>query len=180
VKNSAESHIVLDCSTERIHDVLKQAQQIGMMSDYHSYLITSLDLHSVDLEEFKYGGTNITALRLVDPEKPELQKVVQNWVYGELRYGRKVDLPPPRVRSGVRPSVSTTSYTLLMYALCNAFRLFQDNLTFIKVSSGCNRESFAPSSEQQNSGTWELAPVYSSYWSSIIEKHRNATRLICL
>jgi ionotropic kainate glutamate receptor 2 len=78
--------------------VLKQAQQIGMMSDYHSYLITSLDLHTVDLEEFKYGGTNITALRLVDPEDPELQKVVQNWVYGELRYGRKLDLPPPRVR----------------------------------------------------------------------------------
>jgi hypothetical protein len=77
--------------------VLKQAQQIGMMSDYHSYLITSLDLHSVDLEEFKYGGTNITALRLVDPDDPELQKVVQNWVYGELRYGRKLDLPPPRV-----------------------------------------------------------------------------------
>jgi ionotropic kainate glutamate receptor 2 len=97
IKNSAESHIVLDCSTERIYDVLKQAQQIGMMSDYHSYLITSLDLHSVDLEEFKYGGTNITALRLVDPEKPELQKVVRNWVYGELRYGRKLDLPPPRV-----------------------------------------------------------------------------------
>jgi hypothetical protein len=89
---------VLDCNTERIYDVLKQAQQIGMMSDYHSYLITSLDLHSVDLEEFKYGGTNITALRLVDPEKPELQKVVRNWVYGELRYGRKLDLPPPRVR----------------------------------------------------------------------------------
>lgn len=97
IKNSAESHIVLDCSTERIYDVLKQAQQIGMMSDYHSYLITSLDLHSVDLEEFKYGGTNITALRLVDPDDPEIQKVVQNWVYGELRYGRKLDLPPPKV-----------------------------------------------------------------------------------
>lgn len=33
---------MLDCSTERLYDVLKQAQQIGMMSDYHSYLITSL------------------------------------------------------------------------------------------------------------------------------------------
>lgn len=42
IKSSAESHIVLDCSTERIYDVLKQAQQIGMMTDYHSYLITSL------------------------------------------------------------------------------------------------------------------------------------------
>lgn len=63
-----------------------------MMSDYHSYLVTSLDLHTVDLDEFKYGGTNITAFRLVDPEKPELQKVVKDWVYGELRYGRKLDV----------------------------------------------------------------------------------------
>ncbi|XP_065349415.1 glutamate receptor ionotropic, kainate 2 isoform X3 [Cloeon dipterum] len=74
IKNSAESHVVLDCSTEKIYDVLKQAQQIGMMSDYHSYLITSLDLHTVDLEEFKYGGTNITAFRLVDPDRADVIK----------------------------------------------------------------------------------------------------------
>ncbi|XP_059057471.1 glutamate receptor ionotropic, kainate 2 isoform X3 [Achroia grisella] len=92
IKNSAESHIVLDCTTERIRDVLQQAQQIGMMSDYHSYLITSLDLHSVDLEEFKYGGTNITALRLLDPERSDVQKVIRDWVYDEARKGRKLQL----------------------------------------------------------------------------------------
>lgn len=42
IKNSGVAHIVLDCNTEKIYDVLKQSQQIGMMSDYHSYLITSL------------------------------------------------------------------------------------------------------------------------------------------
>ncbi|XP_026318746.1 glutamate receptor ionotropic, kainate 2 isoform X3 [Hyposmocoma kahamanoa] len=92
IKNSAESHIVLDCATERIRDVLQQAQQIGMMSDYHSYLVTSLDLHSVDLEEFKYGGTNITALRLLDPERADVQRVVRDWVYEEARKGRKLQL----------------------------------------------------------------------------------------
>ncbi|KOB77595.1 Ionotropic glutamate receptor, partial [Operophtera brumata] len=92
IKNSAESHIVLDCATERIRNVLQQAQQIGMMSDYHSYLITSLDLHSVDLEEFKYGGTNITALRLLDPDRTDVQRVVRDWVYDEARKGRKIQL----------------------------------------------------------------------------------------
>nr|AST36240.1 putative ionotropic glutamate receptor iGluR2 [Hedya nubiferana] len=92
IKNSAESHIVLDCATDRIRDVLQQAQQIGMMSDYHSYLITSLDLHSVDLEEFKYGGTNITSLRLLDPERADVQRVVRDWVYDEARKGRKLQL----------------------------------------------------------------------------------------
>lgn len=35
IKNSGVAHIVLDCSTEKIYDVLKQSQQIGMISDYH-------------------------------------------------------------------------------------------------------------------------------------------------
>ena len=37
------------------------------------------DLHTVDLEDFKYGGTNITALRLVDPTNPALQELLQTW-----------------------------------------------------------------------------------------------------
>lgn len=50
------------------------------------------DLHSVDLEEFKYGGTNITALRLLDPERAEVQRVVRDWVYDEARKGRKLQM----------------------------------------------------------------------------------------
>lgn len=33
----------------------------------------------MDLEEFKYGGTNITALRLVDPEGSDVKKAVKDW-----------------------------------------------------------------------------------------------------
>ena len=47
-------------------------QAVGMMTAHHNYLITSLDLHLVDLDDFKYGGTNITAFRLVDPAHPEV------------------------------------------------------------------------------------------------------------
>jgi ionotropic glutamate receptor len=35
------------------------------------------DLHLVDLEDFRYGGTNITAFRLVDPNNPLVQEVVR-------------------------------------------------------------------------------------------------------
>ncbi|KAF7387254.1 hypothetical protein HZH68_012931 [Vespula germanica] len=154
IKNSAESHIVLDCSTERIYDVLKQAQQIGMMSDYHSYLITSLDtfvklcetwyeldklnhntslefnmgkdLHSVDLEEFKHGGTNITAFRLVDPEKPEIQRVVQDWIYGEKRYNRELDMGQASNKdiwrgNGVKLNNSSMQLTMASKAACFSF-----------------------------------------------------------
>lgn len=94
IKNSAEAHIVLDCTTEKIYDVLKQAQQIGMMSDYHSFLITSLDLHTVDMEEFKYGGTNITALRLVNPDNSMVQDTIRNWTIEEAKLGKKIEFGP--------------------------------------------------------------------------------------
>jgi hypothetical protein len=48
------------------------------------------DMHIVDLEEFKYGGTNITAFRLVDPDRADVIKVMRDWAYGsETRFGRK-------------------------------------------------------------------------------------------
>ncbi len=37
----------------------------------------SQDLHLVDLEDFRYGGTNITAFRLVDPNNPLVMEVVR-------------------------------------------------------------------------------------------------------
>lgn len=82
---------MLDCSTEKIYEVLKQAQQIGMMSDYHSYLITSLDLHTVNLEPFQYGGTNITAFRLVDPDNGLVRQTVKNWTAADTKIGKKVN-----------------------------------------------------------------------------------------
>ena len=47
------------------------------MTAYHNYLITNLDLHLADLEQFKYSGTNITAFRLVDPFKPKVEVVLR-------------------------------------------------------------------------------------------------------
>ena len=85
VKQSGEIHLVLDCDHDKIRTVMKEAQAVGMMTAYHNYLITNLDLHLVDLEDFKYGGTNITAFRLVDPTHPEVVRVVRTW--REVRQG---------------------------------------------------------------------------------------------
>ena len=51
-----------------------------MMTTYHNYLVTSLDLHMVNLDDFKYGGTNVTAFRLLDPEREEVRQVVQGGI----------------------------------------------------------------------------------------------------
>lgn len=38
-----------------------------MMEEYQSYIITSLDTHTLDFDELKYMRANITAMRLIDP-----------------------------------------------------------------------------------------------------------------
>lgn len=42
VKKSLESHIILDCDTDIILSVLDQADDVGLIDDYHSFILTSL------------------------------------------------------------------------------------------------------------------------------------------
>ena len=62
---SESNLIVLDCEQQILADVLMQAQQVGLISTGYFFLLTSLDAHVVDLENYKYGGTNFTAYRLI-------------------------------------------------------------------------------------------------------------------
>ncbi|KAF2347792.1 Receptor ligand binding region [Trinorchestia longiramus] len=151
IKKSGSTHLLLDVRITRLPSVLKQAQQIGLMTSYHHYFITTLvstllhhhpgeyttsspppiitssppwrspslylmastskhntegqeqslgaapllDLHTVELEDFKYGGTNITALRLIDPSHPDLRQLVASW-------GPHPDQSPPEGRTADR------------------------------------------------------------------------------
>lgn len=52
----------------------------------------------VNLEDFKYGRTNVTSFRLLDPDREEVKQVVQDWIYGEMRYGRKLDVTEQGVK----------------------------------------------------------------------------------
>jgi ionotropic glutamate receptor len=52
----------------------------------------------VELEDFKYGGTNISALRIVDPENETVLNVVQDWVKGEMRFNRKIPFSGKTIR----------------------------------------------------------------------------------
>ena len=90
VKGSGSGQIVIDCQFDHIRTVLKQAQAVGMMTHYYDYMLTSLDMHTIDLEDFKYGGTNITSFRLVDPDNPEVVNVVRSWILGEKRFPSRV------------------------------------------------------------------------------------------
>ncbi|KAI1298750.1 Glutamate receptor ionotropic, kainate 2 [Halotydeus destructor] len=101
IKETREINIVLDVKPDNIHRVLKHAQQVGMMTELHSYLITSLDLHTVDLEDFKFGKTRISSYRLVDTASPELLSLMAEWSTLATRLGKRTSLtqPPEHIKT---------------------------------------------------------------------------------
>lgn len=94
MRHAGERNIILDCSIETLPEVLKQAQQVGLMTSDQSYIITSLDLHTIDLEPYQHGGTNITGLRMVDPNSTIVEMAVKRWADLELRKGKNLGISP--------------------------------------------------------------------------------------
>ena len=92
MKKMIERNIVLDCSPENVALVLEQARQVGLLSLAYSYLITTPNVHMVNMEPFKFSGANITGIQLVEPHRSQVVDIVADWVYGEMRYGRTLDL----------------------------------------------------------------------------------------
>ncbi|XP_046399076.1 glutamate receptor ionotropic, kainate 2-like isoform X1 [Ischnura elegans] len=125
IQASSESHILLDCSVEKILEVLTQAKEVKMMEDYQSYVITNLDLHTVDMEEFRFGRTNITGFRMVDPQSKSIQNAVNDWQFGEMRSGRRINITANTVKTE----------TALMY---DAVRLFARAFVEMNRSSPIN------------------------------------------
>nr|CAD7453106.1 unnamed protein product [Timema tahoe] len=99
IKNSGENNFVLDVSERILYEVLLQAQQVGLMSDRHSYIITSLDFTNINLEPFQYGGSNITGVRLVNPKDSDVM-TVQRRIEGMARKGQGVDVQPVKMKVG--------------------------------------------------------------------------------
>lgn len=76
LQTSGESHIILDVSLDKIVPLLRQASEVKMMEEYQSYIIMSLDAHTLDFEELKYMRANITTMRLIDPTSFEVMNGV--------------------------------------------------------------------------------------------------------
>ncbi|XP_032677546.1 glutamate receptor ionotropic, kainate 2-like isoform X2 [Odontomachus brunneus] len=77
IKASEIENIIIDCSYDILSEVLRQAQQVGILSDRHRVIVTSLDLQTLDLEPYQYSGVNFTGVRLIDPEDPIVQQTVE-------------------------------------------------------------------------------------------------------
>ncbi|XP_058806173.1 glutamate receptor ionotropic, kainate 3-like [Phymastichus coffea] len=80
-KYSGHKNFLLDCDYDILFDVMRQAQEVGLMSEAYKYIITSLNFQATNLWAFQHTGANISGLRLVDPDDPFVSSFVGTHLY---------------------------------------------------------------------------------------------------
>ncbi|XP_058444442.1 glutamate receptor ionotropic, kainate 2 isoform X2 [Malaya genurostris] len=120
VKQSDDNNIIFACSIQSMPEVLKQAQQVGLLTDHHQIIITSLDLHTIDLEPYQYSGTNITGVRMVDPDEDKIRQITD--FLNASQISRTLEL-----NEGLNPATMRIE-TALMY---DAVLLFAEALRYL-------------------------------------------------
>ncbi|KAI5730902.1 hypothetical protein M8J77_001892 [Diaphorina citri] len=98
IKNSSESHILLDCSMDKTVTILKQAKEVHLMGDYQNYILTNLNAHTVDFQDFQPGYANITTVRMINPTNPHIRSIMNGWIYEENERGRSLNVRAETVK----------------------------------------------------------------------------------
>ncbi|XP_055907531.1 glutamate receptor ionotropic, kainate 2-like [Eupeodes corollae] len=93
VRKSDDSYVVIVGSVETLPEVLRQAQQVGIITEDYSYIIGSMDMQAIDLEEFKYSEVNITTFRMFSPQQPEVRKLITELGYPDDDEERNITCP---------------------------------------------------------------------------------------
>lgn len=111
IQKSGEGHIIIECHPDRIIDILKQADEVKMMGEYQSYILTSLNAHTIDFDEIRTFSSNITSLRLFDTTSHELKASVNDWELREKQNDKTFHISPDHI----------TTESILMYDGVNIF-----------------------------------------------------------
>jgi len=120
---SESNLIVLDCEKKILEEVLKQCQQVGLISQGYFFFLTSLDAHTVNLDDFKYGGTNFSAYRMIDVDKPEVNNVIYSIVKSMVNQ---------EMGMGEVPNGNLDTTTALIYDSVTAFAIALNKLDTVQ------------------------------------------------
>ncbi|XP_036071600.1 glutamate receptor ionotropic, kainate 3 isoform X2 [Oryzias melastigma] len=104
MKRGREFRIIFDCSHHMAAQILKQAQTMGMMTEYYHYIFTTLDLMAINLEPYRFCGVNMTGFRILNVDNPQVASIVEKW-----SMERQI---PPKPDSGLLEGIMTTDAAL--------------------------------------------------------------------
>lgn len=73
-------NMIIDVPRDQVLTVLSHAKDVNMLRVYNSYIFTTLDLHTVDLEQFYQTGTNISAFSIIDAKQLQINgHILRQW-----------------------------------------------------------------------------------------------------
>lgn len=56
IKATGDTHFILDTSIDVLDEFLKQAQQVGLITERQFYIVTNLDMHTINLGPYQDSG----------------------------------------------------------------------------------------------------------------------------
>ncbi|XP_028969014.1 glutamate receptor ionotropic, kainate 2-like [Galendromus occidentalis] len=72
-------NIILHLELAKLPQLFREAKEVNQTTLYHDYIVTGLDFHTLDLREFYSLKANVSAFRIIDPDRKEVQVVRRDW-----------------------------------------------------------------------------------------------------
>ncbi|KAL0830572.1 hypothetical protein ABMA28_002724 [Loxostege sticticalis] len=146
IKASGSLNYILDCSLKNLPLFLEQAQQVGIMSDDHSYIIMNPDFQTIDIDPYKHGGSNITGIRLFDPTLETITTFITslNEKVKELS------------EEEIEDAVGENGLTLDLALIYDAVTLYTTALNAVGITEGANVTC-------EDSESWEVGSSLMNY-----------------
>ncbi|XP_075975527.1 glutamate receptor ionotropic, kainate 2-like [Anticarsia gemmatalis] len=117
LKSTGTTRVILDCPADRVLDYLRQANEVKFFEDYMSYVLMSLDAHTLDLEELRYGLSNVTCLRIFDHSDSRARAYLADW---KVREAPGVKIPGKSHEITVEAALASDAARLITDAVESA------------------------------------------------------------
>ncbi|CAH2047171.1 unnamed protein product, partial [Iphiclides podalirius] len=114
IKSTGATRLIIDCPADRVLEYLRQASEVKFFEDYVSYVLMSLDAHTLDLEELRFGLSNVTCLRIFDHSNSITQSYLADW---KARASPDVQIPRTTQEITVEAALASDAARLITDAI---------------------------------------------------------------
>ncbi|XP_041980069.1 glutamate receptor ionotropic, kainate 2-like [Aricia agestis] len=138
LKAYGETRVIIDCPTDRILKYLRQANEVKFFEDYMSYVLMSLDAHTLDLQELRHGLSNVTCLRIFDHSDSRTRSYLADW---KARSSPDIKIPTQSHEITVEAALASDAARLITDAVESAPDEFKIEAPVIECNSDTKWEA---------------------------------------
>ncbi|CAH0713965.1 unnamed protein product, partial [Brenthis ino] len=132
LKAYGETRVIIDCPSDRVLDYLRQAFEVKFFEDYMSYVLMSLDAHTLDLQELRQGLSNVTCLRIFDHSDSITKSFHADW---KARASSDIKVPRQTHEITVEAALASDAARLITDAMIHAPEEFKIEAQAIQCDS---------------------------------------------